>query len=255
MLTIHVLGKPELYKDNKDPIVFPALQMELIFAYIVCAGHPVAHTEIAELFWAHLTLADGLVKWHETLSMLRNQLGTHLEVTPQQVYLNQSQRQWVDLHEMEYLLADKETAAVQKSERLQTFYRGELLAGVAVPQSSQPGKWLHHERQAVQQKVMAAVHDLTEHFLQQSDYANGLKTSRWGLTLEPTDEHGHRLRMLLFWRSIQQAAALHQYKLCCTDIKAAFGREPDVETQSLYQEIVRTERSQMLPEAGRERSR
>ena len=71
MLSVRLFGKPEIYLKDEVPVVFPTLQGEAIFCYLLLVKRPVLHTKIASLFWPELPVAAALAAWHKLFSLLQ----------------------------------------------------------------------------------------------------------------------------------------------------------------------------------------
>ncbi len=214
MLTVCLLGKPEIYDEDKTPIVFPSAEEEAIFCYLVYVKQPVLHTKLAAFFWPHLTLPAALAEWQRRLPPLQKLLGDALRVTPKQAAFNRQSEHSVDYYDLERLLKAVKMPNRQKLERLRALYRGPFLAEVEEVNSPDFIRWRQQQRSLLHERVIEELHLLSEHFLDNRDFALGFKSTQWWLTLQPGDESAHRLRMLLFWRNGQRSAALLQYNIC-----------------------------------------
>lgn len=241
MLSVRLFGKPEIYLKDEVPVVFPTLQGEAIFCYLLLVKRPVLHTKIASLFWPELPVAAALAAWHKLFSLLQKLTGDSLSLNSKQVTFHPQLEDWVDFYELEQLLANDKVVARERLSRLMTLYQDELLVTHEASHGANFATWLLHERQLTRQMVMDIVRLLSEQFLQDADFNSGLKATQWWLKLEPMDEFAHRLRMRFFWQSKQRSAAILQYNICCEALQQQANQEPGEETTQLYLQILQDE--------------
>ncbi len=237
MLSLYLFGKPEVQPENQPAIRFPTTQLEAIFCYLVYVKKPVQDSDIAHLFWQGIPPGEQAAAWLSATTQLQSLLGEYLEIGSKELRFLKQSEHWVDLYDLNSRLEAEDFPHRQKLTMIRTLYRGELLSGLAETESTAFRRWLLQERQLIKSKVNHALHMLTEHFLQQSDFTFGFKATLWWLMLEPGNEQAHRLRMRLFWHNQQRSAALLQYNVCSEYLHIRLGIEPSEETKQLCLQI------------------
>src|SRR5262245_9915604 len=116
-------------------------------------------------------------------------------------------------------------------------YRGDFLAGFALPDSASFEEWALMVREQLHQQALDALDTLAAAAEQQANYGALCHYARRQLALEPWREAAHRQLMRGLALAGDRGAALTQYATCCQVLEVELGIEPDEETHALYQQI------------------
>ncbi|HEV8584978.1 MAG TPA: BTAD domain-containing putative transcriptional regulator [Methylomirabilota bacterium] len=119
-----------------------------------------------------------------------------------------------------------------------TLYQGDLLAGFALDESSFE-EWLIGERERLRELALEGLAKLLANQRKTGATDAAVQTALKLLTLDPLQEPVHRAVMRLYMESGRRGAALRQYQHCVSVLGRELGIEPEPETKTLYQEILR----------------
>jgi len=123
-------------------------------------------------------------------------------------------------------------AQVDELTRVAEIYQGELLPSCL-------DEWLLPVRQQLQRAVMGALEQLISLSEHQREYQAGIRYAQRLLGLDPLHETGYRRLMQLHAYNGDRAAALHNYHTCATILQRELGVDPDEETRSLYEQLLK----------------
>jgi DNA-binding SARP family transcriptional activator len=117
-------------------------------------------------------------------------------------------------------------------------YRGDFLDGMSVDE--EPFEtWLMEERERLRDLAMESFEKVLAHQRRTGALSAAVRTARQLLAIDRLQEPVHRTLMRLHAALGQRAAALRQYQQCVSALERELGVEPELETQQLYQEILR----------------
>src|SRR5712671_2319177 len=141
-----------------------------------------------------------------------------------------------DLDCFERLSRSPERSDLQAAAEL---YRGEFLADFDI--DSEPfQEWLAAERDRTLAVICDVLHRLTAAQDAAGKHEAAIQTGRRLVALDPLSEFGQRALIRAYARAGRRGEALRQYKSCAETLKRELGVAPDVETQSLANEIARS---------------
>jgi DNA-binding SARP family transcriptional activator/TolB-like protein len=141
-----------------------------------------------------------------------------------------------DLDSFERLSRSQERSDLQAAAEL---YRGELLADFDI--DSEPfQEWLAAERD----RTLAVVCDVLQRLTTTQDAAGeheaAIQSGRRLVALDSLSEFGQRALIRAYAHAGRRGEALRQYRSCAETLKRELGVAPDVETQSLANDITRS---------------
>lgn len=249
-LYIRLLGDFRLvYADEVLASVnTPRLQALLVYL-LLHRQAPQSRQHIAFQFWPDSSEKQAHTNLRKLLFQLRSALPDpdrflvqdHLTVhwRPDAPYL-------LDVAELTDWLArcrntNSKPIAVQVDEltRVADLYQGELLPSCL-------DEWLLPVRQQLQREVMGALEQLISLSEHQREYQAGIRYAQRLLGLDPLHETGYRRLMQLHASNGDRAAALHHYHTCVTILQRELGVDPDEETRTLYEQLLKQDN----PRAG-----
>ncbi|RVP94385.1 BTAD domain-containing putative transcriptional regulator [Sinorhizobium meliloti] len=233
---IRLLGGLEVSSGDGQPVQFTTRKAALLFAALVLAGRRGQHRELlSEGFWpgrgdaqARNSLRQALAeirRWfppgrNADISVESNQETVALVVPPEKV----------DIWLFERKLAEGETADLAFAADL---YRGDLLAGVAVPDDLE--ERFRPYRRRYRERALQLVERIS---LALSDAGSAAEAAceRLAETLlasDPTAEPAHRALMRLHAVRGHENAALRQFESCRALLIKHLDVEPEAQTNSL----------------------
>lgn len=231
MLSLHLLGAPELRRDGQLLPISIKKTWALLLV-LACAGRS-ARPRLAALLWPELDEPTARRNLRRELARLR-EAGAETLV--------HSDGDWLAL------AADVDTdlaafdAAVERSEPEQALAlrRGPLADGLTLGDAPEFDRWLDGQRERLRAAWRGALETLAEH----SPPERALSLWQTLLDDDPLQEHHHRALMRLHAAGGRREAALAQYARCKALLRDELGLEPVAETEALERSL----RAQGAPE-------
>lgn len=265
MHTLHVclLGDFRLLYGNDLVTTVNTPRLQALFAYLLLHRQaPQARQHVAFQFWPDSSEKQAHTNLRKLLFQLRNALPDpdrfltqdHLTVQwrPDAPYT-------LDVGELTGLLTrfgstngkapavSHSTAHVDELARVANLYQGELLPSCF-------DEWILPVRQQLHRDVMQALEQLINLSEHQREYRAGIRYAQHLLGLDPLHESAYRRLMQLHALSGDRAAALHNYHTCANILQRELGVEPDEETRTLYEQLLKQDGQRPQPLATSARS-
>ena len=239
---LRLLGGFELTTSAGRPIPIARKKAQALLAYLVChSGQGQPRDKLATLLWPDLDDQQARANLRKTLFALRASLAPlplSLRMQNAAVTLDCAGLD-VDVLAFERLVPQGSSEALQQAAHL---YRGDLLEGLGV--SDTPfEEWLTTERERLRELALETLARLLAHQSQSDEPAAAVSTALRLLALDPLQEAVHRTLMRLYARHGRREAALRQYQSCVDTLRRELSVEPEAETRSLYQELLRSRAS------------
>jgi DNA-binding SARP family transcriptional activator len=238
-LSLKVLGGFEARSDQGPVLVLPTKKTQALLTYLALPpGRSHARDKLASLLWGDMPDAQALGNLRQALTRIRRVLPRPvlraLVLDGKTVALDSSIVE-VDAVRFEQLVADGKPDSL---ERAATLYQGELLTGVTLSERSFDD-WLMSERERLHELAVQSMARLLAHQQKRGLAEPALQTGLRLLSLDPLQEAVHRRVMRLYAEFGRRAAALRQYQRCVSILRREVAAEPELETQQLYQKILR----------------
>jgi DNA-binding SARP family transcriptional activator len=238
-LNLRVLGGFEARVDPGSVVVLPTKKTQALLTYLALPpgrSHP--REKLASLLWGDMPDAQALGNLRQALTRIRRALPRPvlgaLVLDGKTVALDSSLVE-VDAGRFEQLVAD---GTPDSLERAATLYQGELLTGVTLAERSFED-WLTSQRERLHELALQALARLLAHQQEVALAEPAIQTGLRLLALDPLQEAVHRAVMRLYAELGRRAAALRQYQRCVSFLRRELATEPELDTQHLYQEILR----------------
>jgi predicted ATPase/DNA-binding SARP family transcriptional activator/Tfp pilus assembly protein PilF len=235
--SITLLGSFQVQRDGVAVTRFHGDKVRALLAYLaVESDRPHARGALAGLLWPEQPDDHALRNLTQALVRLREALGAGDEL----LHATRQAVQWrdgaadVDVVEFARLGRSAEPADLARAAAL---YRGEFLAGFALPGCEAFEEWLLLTREQLQLHMLAVLHTLAEQHLAAARAAHAAEAARRQLALDPWREDAHRQLMQALAVAGDRAAALAAYARCRQVLTEELGAEPDAATTALYEQI------------------
>jgi DNA-binding SARP family transcriptional activator len=238
-INLRVLGGFEARVEPGSVLVLPTKKTQALLTYLALPlGQSHARDKLATLLWGDMPDAQALGNLRQGLARVRRALPRSvlraLVLDGKSVALDSSLVE-VDVARFERLVADGKPDSLEQAAIL---YRGDLLAGLTL--AERPFEdWLTSERERLHELALQALTRLLAHQEQLRIAEPAIQTGLRLLALDPLQEAVHRAVMRLYTELGRRAAALRQYQRCVSILRRELAAEPELETQRLYQEILR----------------
>jgi DNA-binding SARP family transcriptional activator/predicted ATPase len=238
-LKLTLLGGFEVRLASGTPLSLPTKKAQGLLAYLATRpGQGHSRDKLAALLWGDRgdgQARDGL---RHVLVVLRRALASvrpsPLRIEGQTVTLDPAAVE-VDSRVFEARLAEGTSRALEEAAGL---YQGDLLHGFTL---SEPlfEEWLVAERERLREAALEALGRLLAHQAREASTERAIQTAMRLLALDPLQEGVHRTLMRLYARQGRRGSALRQYQVCVAALRRELGTEPEAETKSLYQDLLR----------------
>ena len=250
---LRVLGGLEISGDGAQFFPLPLNKIGALFAYVALAPQ-ITHSRAAliSMFWPDYPRENAQGNLRTTLRRLRAHLAAIdarlpdqcLEATRHHIRGNATA---VDAVTMERLIREASAhghealarcdACMAKLTQAATLYRGELLAGLDLPDAHPFEEWLLLRREELRYQASVALQQLVHAHTARHDFATAHRLAMRLVALDPLREESHRHVMFLRARQNLTAEALDHYTVVRTLLAEELGVEPAPETEALLQAI------------------
>lgn len=252
-LRVYMLGAFRVTVNHQPITEFEADAARALLAYLALnPDHPYRREHLAHLLWGDQPHESGLTNLRTALNRLRHALADKDTGLPfvlagrQDIQLNPQALVWVDVREMERLLAQIKRHphrrllgcpwCLTRLTHIADLYRGEFLSDLAL--NSQPfEEWQTARREETNRLMVQVLATLVEHHHTWGAYTEAEHYARRALALEPWNEGAHQQLMRALFESGQRSAALAQYQACRALLREELQVEPTEATTALYHEI------------------
>lgn len=240
-LTIKLLDGFQVTYGEQTLPKFRDDKIRALLAYLaIYPDQPHRREYLATLLWSELNesssraaLRKALFRLRGALDKLANGLSDRLlQVSRHSI---QFAEVWVDVRALVLGLESNDDVAALKSSV--AYYQQPLLQGFSLRDASLFDEWLDRERERIEQSVVIALAQLTNHYLSQNKLGEAKATAQRQIALQPYQELGHRQLMLALAQAHDVAGALAHYEKCKTLFEQELGAPPSAETQRLYQRL------------------
>jgi DNA-binding SARP family transcriptional activator len=237
-LRLVLFGGFQARLDSGSPLVLPTRKAQALLAYLALpCGHAHPRDKLAALLWGGKREESARASLRQALFAIRRALGQAEGILKQEgdALVLDSAVVDVDAEAFERTVARNTPEALEQAVGL---YRGDFLSGFTI--SEEPfEEWLLGERERLRELALEVLAKLLAQQRKTDAKEAAIQTALKLLTLDPLQEQVHRTLMRLYAEIGRRGAALRQYQQCVTVFSRELGVEPESETKSIYQEIVR----------------
>jgi predicted ATPase/DNA-binding SARP family transcriptional activator/predicted negative regulator of RcsB-dependent stress response len=251
-LTLALFGSLQITLDGEPITARLWAKPQALLAYLaVQADAPHRREYLAGLLWGEQSDDAARTSLRQALRQLHQAFGDNLEhflvITPQTIQFNPNSDCQLDVTEFAALIRvcdqhphrQRETcrACVERLQRAAALYRGDLLAGFFLKDSTPFEEWALVKREQLRHQAVAALATLAEHYARRGEFALMEQAARRQIEIEPLYEGAHRQVMrALTWRG-QRNAALAQFENLRKTLAEEIGAPPEKETLALEANI------------------
>ena len=238
-LDLRLLGAFDVRRDGAPITRFRGPQVQALLAYLaVEAGRPHPRAHLAALLWPDQPAAQGLRNLTQTAVRLHEALGAGAAplIRSRDALAWRADAARTDVDAFRRLACGGTVGDLGRAAEL---YRGEFLAGFALPGSAAFEEWLLLTREGLQQRALAVLLALAEAQLAAGAPVAAAEAARRHLALDPWREEAHRQLMRALAVAGERAAALAAYARCREVLRDDLGLDPDQATIALAEQIQR----------------
>jgi DNA-binding SARP family transcriptional activator len=238
MIQLRTLGGSDLTDPERRGELHAILVQPKRFGLLVYLALASSHRfrrrdTLVTLFWPELDAEHARGALRQALRFLRGELGPGVLVRrgEEEVGVN---REALCCDATEF---DLRCQAADWKRALE-LYRGDLLAGVYLPETSAEfERWLENERQRLRRLAATAAWSLVALAEQVGDLVAAAPWARQAVELSPDDEAGVRRFMRILDRKGERAGALQAYEAFRLRLAADYEAVPAPETRALLESI------------------
>ena len=246
-LSLTLLGDFQARFGSGPPLRLRARKTQALLAYLALpAGQAHSRDKLAALLWGDGSQHHARGRLRETLFVLRRTLAPAdppcLDASNETVALTADSVD-VDAVAFERLV---ETGGAVALGHAVDLYRGDLLEGLEF-RGALFEDWLMAERERLRELALDALAKLLAYQRSAGLAEPALQTALRLIALDPLQEAVHRTLMRLYTQLGRRGAALRQYQLCVGVLRRELGVEPEADTRTVYQEILRHRASTGIP--------
>src|SRR5919201_958149 len=236
-LHLTLLGGFHARLEPGSAIALPTRKSQALLAYLALPlgrAHP--RDKLAALLWGGIRDESARASLRQALFAIRRALGdtAALQQDGDTLALAPAAVE-VDALAFERLVRDGTPTALARAGAI---YQGDLLSGFAVDETPFE-EWLLGERERLRELALEALAKLLAHERKIGAGEAAMQTALKLLALDPLQEPVHRALMRLYAEGGRRGAALRQYQQCVGVLARELGIEPEPQTKTLYQEILR----------------
>ncbi|HEX4953620.1 MAG TPA: AAA family ATPase [Thermoanaerobaculia bacterium] len=247
-LEIRLLGGFELRWCGTPLEGLDSSTVRALIAYLAChSGRHLERETLAGLLWPEVDEAASRHNLRQALYSLRQALAgagveeTPIEATRHTLGLAPGETVRVDVRAFAEAVARGQrpdgTIDPAQLARAAQLYRGDLLAGFYLRDSSAFEEWLIAEQERLKEVAATALRQLVRHHLEMGSYPLGMQAARQLLRIDPFSEETHRDLIQLYAASGRRSRALAHYRELTRQLRRELGVEPSSETQALARSI------------------
>lgn len=243
-LSIFLLGPPQIECDGHE-VEFDTRKAVALLTYLGITKQRQSRSVLASILWPNSNHSRSLANLRRTLSSLKAQLDTWLDIDRYAVGLKSDSDIWIDVIDFRNHIAQfKQSEAI--SDGVEFFaplvdavalYRGEFMAGFTLRDSLDFDEWQYYERTELQKDINFALEQLVQSYTTRHEHEQAIAYARQWLEVDRSQEAVHYCLMQLYATVGQRSAALRQYEECKTILHNEFGENPHPTTSALYDEI------------------
>jgi TolB-like protein len=245
-MQLQILGGLDLTSASGEPAPDVTRQTRLMLACLALAGPKgLTRAELCALFWPNRPSALGRNSLRQALVAVKRALSGRANAMSLQSDLEvvrlSAGAGTIDVHAFRHGVEGNRDGLIAAANA----YRGELLAGVEVPDDVEQfvtshGRSLNDQAQSLAERL-SKPDDADDEML---DCAQGLAGRL--LQSNPASEEAHRALMRIHLRRGRTNAALRQFEQCKEALRRELGTEPDVESRRLFDSIQSSDSDQKV---------
>jgi predicted ATPase/DNA-binding SARP family transcriptional activator len=239
-LEISLFGKPEIRLDGKTVETDRRKAIGLL-AYLATEDGQHRREALATLLWPDYPHSSAHAYLRRTLWELNQMLGTGwIEADRESAWMVQQVGLSVDTMTFRQQLEHGGDVVEQLVEAIR-LYQGDFLQGLAIADTAPFEEWQLQKAEYYRQQLEGAYSRLIEAYESHSEHKQALPYAQLWLQLDPLNEAATRAVMRQMAGCGNRNGAVRAYQICVERLKQELGVSPEVETESLYQVIMRGE--------------
>lgn len=219
-----------------------------LLAYLsITFPSPFSREYLATLFWQEYDQQHANANLRRTLYSINSVLGPDfITGNREKVTINPSYQLLQDVSDFRQLLANVKShhhqgnvciECIGNLEKATALYRGSLLEGLNLRDSTEFDHWQYLERENYLLEFSSSLEKLALAYASIGEWEKAIQKARQWVSFDHLDENAQRTLIKLYTQAGQRSAALHQFEEYSRILKDELGQSPDEETISLFRDI------------------
>ncbi len=239
MLTIHLLGAPEVLLDSK-PVTLTRRKSRALIYYLAANPLPIRRERLLAFFWPDTDRPSAQQTLRATLYSLRKALGSALAVADDTVALAPDAS--VDARkfdaDLQAVFAHAQAPDIEMLRSTLDLYQGEFLADFTLPGGQEFEDWASAERERYRRLMVRGLMVLSQSLEAQQEYTASLDALDRALQFDPLQEDIQRAALRLHYLAGDRAGAIRRYEMFRRLLDSEMGVPPMAETRAMYDAII-----------------
>ena len=253
-LSLSFLGPFQVTLDGQPVTRFESAKVRALLAYLaVEADRPHSREALSGLLWPDWPQSSALANLRYALSDLRQCIADHeadppfLLISREAIGWNPSSDYQLDVAILERALWEAENEVppggseqpdiIPRLASCVPLYHGRFLEGLSLGDSPAFEEWLRAQREHLEQRLLALLQRLGEHYERVGDYAKAQRYAERQVQIDPLREEAQRRLMRALALGGDRNGALARYQGYRATLAQELGAEPAPETAALYEQI------------------
>jgi DNA-binding SARP family transcriptional activator len=239
MLSIHLLGTPQILQDDQ-PLAITRKKSRALLFYLAAHDKPLTRDQLLAFFWPDSDRVSAQQVLRTTLHGLRQALGAALIVDDNTLALSSAVD--IDVRTFESTLAghalQPPISGLQSLTAILQLYRGDFLTGFTLNDSPEFEDWITEQQEHYRRLAIRGFITLANQYEQQQQYAAALEALDRALTFDPLQEDVQRGALRLHYLAGDRPGAIRRYEALRKLLDEEMGVPPMAETRALYDVII-----------------
>ncbi len=247
-LRVRLLGKFQMVASAGQIIDFKGKRTQSLLACLIYHGQSgISRQRLMNYFWPDVAYESARNSLNVAICHLRQCLRPHttakevIHCADGRYYLDEGLHIQTDLelftsyHKQALVYGQLGQIAAENEANLLALshYQGDFLSNLRYQD------WTTPIRDNLWETQLYILEKINSYYINQKDYREAIANSQKILEQDRCLEKVHRQLMLCYYRLGKRETALKQYLKCCTILREELQAEPSVETQQVYQMMLR----------------
>jgi len=241
-LALYFLGPPQIHLDD-EPLNLDRRKMTALLAYLAIERGGHQRAALSSLLWPDYEQSKAYKNLRQTIWEIQQAAGEGwLDVTRQEIGLNDSADIYLDISEFDSLLEKSRsesdislrTALLTDSAKI---YRHHFLTGFSLKDAQPFNDWAFAESEELRFKLAEVLTTVSNDYCSLGQAEQAIYHARRLISLDPLNEASHRTLMEVYLQAGQHNAALKQYQTLEQTLRKELNLDPQPKTRELYKKI------------------
>lgn len=257
-LEIFMLGNPSIILNNKPISGSMSNKAAALLCYLVLNRDKMySRDKLASIFWDSASIETARYNLRYTLWSLRKILDADKQQAPFIITykdccrINPDASIYTDISEMEKLLEENLESTgsdlIESLNKVKSIYKGEFLEGFYINKCPDFNDWVFFERERLQRKYFAVLHQLTKLYKSTGSYLKSIEILNEMLKINPLQEELYEELIINYIELGDRGSALNQYKRCSNILRDELNISPNESIRKLYNDIKNANSHQQEP--------